>query len=154
MTTLHRWPRAALIAAALTWNALSAVAADPTDETAIRQVILSTWDKPEARVEVGPVVVAGNRAVAGWTQGQRGGRALMARDQSGHWAVAACGGDSLKDAKTLQSSGMSAAEARQISASLAKAESAVPAARRALFSTFDGLMRMDAAGHAASGGRP
>lgn len=158
MSTIHRWARAAAIAVALACSALRAIAAEPADEVAIRQVILSTWDKPEARVEVGPVVVAGNHAVAGWTQGQRGGRALMARDASGHWAVAACGGDGLKDVKTLESTGMSAAQAKQLSASLAKAEANVAPARRAQFSTFDGLMRMNAADHhadhAASGAKP
>ncbi len=158
MSTIHRWVRGAVAAATLACSALHAIAAEPADEASIRQVILSTWDKPDARVEVGPVVVVGNHAVAGWTQGQRGGRALMARNAAGHWAVAACGGDGLKSAKTLESTGMAPAQARQLSASVAKAEADVAPARRALFSTFDGLLRMNEGdahtGHAASGAKP
>ena len=146
--------RHAAVTAALALGAAFASAAKPSDETAIRRVILGTWDRPEARVEVGPIVVAGSHAVAGWTQGQRGGRALVARDTSGRWSVMACGGDALKHAQSLASVGMSPAEARQLSASLAKAEAEVPASRRALFSTFDGPMRMDAAAHHEAHGAP
>ncbi|WCM86558.1 copper uptake system-associated protein [Acidovorax sp. NCPPB 3576] len=157
MTIIRLWPGRIAMALVLFLNALTCMAGESPDEAAIRQVILSTWNKPNAPVEVGPVVVAGGNAIAGWTQGTRGGRALMARDKAGRWSVAACGGDGLKEAKLLESTGMGEARAKQLSAALAQAESAIPAARRAQFSTFDGLVRMDAAGqhsgHEASSSR-
>lgn len=123
--------------------------AEPADEAAIRQVILSTWDRPDAPVEVGPIVVLAGRAVAGWTQGQHGGRALMALDGQGRWSVSACGGDGLKDAKTLEMTGLSSADAKRLSQSLAQAESTLPASRRVLFSTFNGMVNMKGAPGAA-----
>jgi hypothetical protein len=85
--------------------------------------------------------------VAGWTQGARGGRALLERNTHGQWLVTVCGGDGLKDAKTLELTGMSAETARQLAQNVAKVESDVLPRRRALFSTFDGMVRMD--GHGA-----
>lgn len=126
---------------------LGATAAYPAEEAAIRQTIQSTWDTPQARVEVDPVVVVGRHAVAGWTQGPRGGRALMVLGKDGRWAVAVCAGDALKDAKVLESAGLTAAEAGQLSAALVRAERSVPASRLAQFASFGGLVHMD--GHAA-----
>ena len=54
----------------------SARAADSPDEAGIRQVLMTTFDKPEARMQVEPIVVQAEHAVAGWIQGERGGRAL------------------------------------------------------------------------------
>ncbi len=125
---------------------LAAQAADTPEQAAIRQVMASTWDKPEARLQVDPIVVLGNRAVAGWTQQQRGGRALLARDAQGRWRVTACAGDGLKEAKALELSGMPPAAARQLAARLAEEEARQPAARLALFSTFEGMVRMDGDG--------
>jgi hypothetical protein len=124
-----------------------ATAAPTAEEAAIRHVIQSTWDTPQARVEVEPVVVVGRHAVAGWTQGPRGGRALMVLGKDGRWAVTVCAGDALKDAKVLESAGLSAAEAGQLSAALVRAEQSVPASRLAQFASFGGLVHMG--GHAA-----
>lgn len=121
--------------------------ATPADEAAIRKVMATTWDKPESRLEISPVVVSGAWAIAGWTQGERGGRALMLRSKHSDWSVLACGGDGLKDPKALALTGMPEATARTLAAALAKAEARLPASRLAKFSTFEGLVRMDAAGH-------
>lgn len=130
---------------------VSATAAPAGEEAAIRHVIQSTWDTPQARVEVEPVVVVGRHAVAGWTQGARGGRALLVLGKEGRWSVAVCAGDALKDAQVLESAGLSGSDARQLSAALARAEEHVPAVRKARFASFDGLVRMDGqAGHAPS----
>lgn len=126
---------------------LAAKAADSTDQAAIRKVMMHTWDKPAARLTVEPIVVLADHAIAGWTQAQGGGRALLARDSHGAWRVTLCAGDGLKDAKVLESVGMSAATARRMAEQLAKAEAAIPAQRRALFATFEGMVRMDASGN-------
>jgi hypothetical protein len=142
-------------------NGSAALAAEPlSDATAVRQVLMAAFDKPEARLQVEPVVTVGAHAVAGWTQGDRGGRALLHKDRKG-WAIVLCAGDGLKDAKLLREAGVPSAQATTLAQSLAKAEAALPAAQRAKFATFDGVVRMDAAGqhppshapaHAPSGG--
>lgn len=148
--------RQLLIAAGTILAIATGTAAPPADDNAIRQLMSTTWDTPDARVEAGPLVIEGRHAIAGWTQGPRGGRALLRRDEQGHWSVAACGGDGLKAPKALQSFGLSPAEAQRLGAALARAERDVPAARLAQFSTFDGIMKIgagDAHGaHGASGG--
>jgi hypothetical protein len=130
----------------------AAHAAD-ADGDAIRHVLMSTFDKPEARLQVEPVVVVGNHALAGWAQGERGGRAMLYR-HGGHWQVALCSGDGLKQAGLLRESGIEAADADALVAALAAAEANLPAALLAKFSSFDGLLRMDAAGHHPPGHAP
>lgn len=136
-----------LAAAALCMTALvgPATAADSTDQRHVREVLMSTFDKPESRLQVDPVVVQGDHAIAGWTQGERGGRALLRR-HGGAWQITACGGDGLKDATTLVDAGIPAAEVKTLVQTLGAAEARLPATQRAKFSTFDGLMRMNAQG--------
>lgn len=140
---------AALIACA--WMALSsaihlsaAVAAD--DAAQIRALIGATWDKPDSKVETGPVVVSGDYAVASWTQGAHGGRALLRRGDKG-WAVVLCSGDPLKDARWLTEAGVSKADAERIAKDLAVAEGKLSAERRAMFSRFEGVVSGDSGDH-------
>lgn len=106
------------------------------DEAAIRQVLMSTWDKPGAPLAVEPVVIEADHALAGWSQGARGGRALLARQPDGRWTVQVCGGDTLLDSASLERSALPPATARALAAATVRAEAKLPAARRALFSTF------------------
>jgi len=115
------------------------------DEVSIRHVLMATFDKPEARLIVDPVVVVGVHAVAGWSQGERGGRALLMRHGTA-WRITLCAGDGLKQAKVLREAGISQANADALAQGLATAEAKLPAAQRAKFSTFDGVVRMDANG--------
>jgi hypothetical protein len=116
------------------------------DEDAVRHLLHTTFDKPESRLVVDPIAVAGEHSVAGWTQGDMGGRALLRR--KGHeWQLVLCSGDQLKSAETLAKVGLSADAAKTLSAQLAEAESKLSPARLALFSKFDGIVMMDAAGH-------
>jgi hypothetical protein len=149
MKALNTWPlRAILLVIALAGAALPATAQTArADERAINKVLQATWGAGPQRLEVGPVVIVSEHALAGWTQGPRGGRALLSRSKPGEWAVAVCGGDGLKDAKVLEQAGISPADARGLAAALAKADAALPAERRAKFSTFDGVVRMDASGN-------
>jgi hypothetical protein len=143
MLNLNRFmPAAALIVALL-----APVAVHAADDTqAIRHVMMKTWDKPESRLQVEPIVLRGAHAVAGWTQGERGGRALMARNGDGSWRVVLCAGDGIRNAPALQDAGLSAADAQALARDLAAAEAKLPAAHRSKFATFDGIVRMDAHG--------
>jgi len=120
---------------------------ESTDETGIRQIMMSTWDTPQTRLEVGPVVIKDKWAVAGWTQGQRGGRAFLTRNAHDQWQVSVCGGDGLKEASTLALTGMPESAAQDLAQQVEAAEAAIPAERRALFATFEGMLRMDGAGN-------
>lgn len=133
-----------------------ATAHGPADD--IRHVMMATFDKPEAPLVVDPIAVAGEWAIAGWTQDGRGGRALL--KSKGHaWAIHLCAGDALKDVEALKAMGLPANVAATLAADLATAEAAADPARVALFSTFDGIVEMgtdgthpvhgegDAAGH-------
>ena len=79
----------------------AASAQAPTEEAiAIRALLTKTWDKPEAKLVADPIVVVDDYAIAGWTQGQRGGRALLRRIGKA-WSVVLCSGDPLKHAAAL-----------------------------------------------------
>lgn len=139
------------VLALLVWMALAGaihVSAEETapslnDIEAIRALIVATWGKPEATLVVEPVVVAGDHALAGWTQGNRGGRALLHKSAE-KWAVVLCSGDPLKSASVLVEAGVPDAIADRLARDLATAERALPDEQVALFSTFEGVVQVDA----------
>ncbi len=53
-------------------------------------MLMSTFDKPERRLVVELVVIERDVAIASWTQGETGGRALLRR-KNGSWSVVMCG---------------------------------------------------------------
>lgn len=152
MVTAMSTTRGLLVGIALLWLAAcfgQSIAADPSegnDVAAIRNIIGSQWDRPESKVDVGPVVVTGDHAIAGWTQGDHGGRALLSR-ANGKWRVVLCAGDALKQADTLQQTGIAASIAAKLSSDLIAAEMDVPAERLARFASFKGLVEMPEKGH-------
>lgn len=117
------------------------------DAALIRAVLASTWDKPDAKLIVDPVVVVGDHAVAGWTQGDRGGRALL-RKSDGAWKVVLCSGDPLKQASVLAEAGVPSDAAQELARQTEAAEHNLPAAHVRLLSTFEGVMQMHDQGHA------
>jgi hypothetical protein len=137
---------ASLASLALGFALVAAARAEPgSDAASIRHAMMSTFDKPEAHLTVEPVVVVGPHAVAGWSQGERGGRALLFRHGT-DWHITLCAGDGLKEAQVLREAGISASDADTLVAALAAAEAKLPAAQLARFSTFDGVIRMEANG--------
>ena len=100
------------------------------------------FDKPEARLAVDPIVVEDGFAVAGWTQGEMGGRAFL-RKKDENWTLILCSGDALKEVATLKEIGVPADVAEQLAADLAAGEKVADPARVALFSRFDGMVMMD-----------
>jgi hypothetical protein len=140
----HRLSAAFVAVAALGWGVATAQAA-PADATAVRHALMARFDKPEARLQVAPVAVSGDAAVASWAQGERGGRALLFR-HAGQWKIALCGGDALKDPNVLKEAGVAPGPAVALARSLARAEARLTPAERARFATFDGLVRMGADG--------
>lgn len=127
------------------WSLTGSAAAGP-DEDAVRDLLHSTFDKPAAKLEVAPVVAVAGYAIAGWTQGETGGRALL-RNRNGRWAIILCAGDEIRNAEALRQAGIAPDAANALAQALAKAEQTVPADRLAMFARFEGLVRMDEAGN-------
>jgi periplasmic copper chaperone A len=114
--------------------------ADP--QLAIPEVMKALFETPDNPLSVTPVVVAGDWAVADWSQGDKGGRALLKHGDKG-WAIHLCSGASLKDAKALQQIGIAQSQAQSLAAGLARAEAALSHAHVALYDSFEGTMLME-----------
>ena len=135
---------AAVMAPALGW-------AHGNDAHDITAVMKKQFDRPDAPLLVEPVTVVGDYAVAGWTQTGKGGRALLQKDKH-HWVIAVCAGDGLTRADVLQTTGMTAENAAQLSKAVIAAESKLSKAKLQLFASFEGMVKIDAAaGHGEHG---
>jgi hypothetical protein len=136
--------RAVSLAFALATFSLPPVLAESTaaPQAQIRELMRGTFHRLEAPLAVDPVVVQGDHALAGWAQGDLGGRALLVR-KHGKWMIAFCSGDALRDAKKLTDLGVPKASAEKLAADLAAAEAKLDPKRVAMFSRFDGLVKMD-----------
>ena len=135
---------AAVMAPALGW-------AHGNDAQDITTVMKKQFDRPEAPLVVEPVTVVGDYAVAGWTQTGKGGRALLQKDKH-NWVIAVCAGDGLTQAAVLKTTGMSAAQADQLSKAVTSAESKLSKDTLKLFASFEGMVKIDAAaGHGEHG---
>lgn len=123
----------------------SAMAHD--DRQAIIHLMKSMFDTPEAPLAVDPVVIAGDNAIAGWVQGDKGGRALLWRSGGG-WQIRLCSGDGLKDPRLLESANIPAADAKALITQLSAAEAALDPSVLARFASFEGTVMIEAgAGH-------
>ncbi|RZS56618.1 copper uptake system-associated protein [Sphaerotilus mobilis] len=141
--TRRRFALTLTLSAALGMGSLAAHAAPADDQQAIRHVLMKTFDRPEARLQVDPIVIHKDHAIADWQQGDRGGRALMRRSDDGRqWEINLCAGDGLKHVHMLEQTGMAAADARALSGALARAESRLDKATLARLASFEGIVRM------------
>ena len=145
MTTVRLWAVALLLMTA-------PLAASADDAVDIRHLMMATFDKPEAPLSVDPVTVRGDLAVAGWSQGDMGGRALLRREDEA-WELSLCAGEALREPEGLAQLGLSEAEAETMAAAVVAAEATLDPALVAKFSSFDGVVTMSADGeHPAAGG--
>lgn len=120
-----------------------------TDQEQIQHAMMASFDKPDNPLKVALVVVQGDYAVAGWIQGDKGGRALLQKTH-GHWEISVCGGDGLTQAKVLETTGMPAATAKVLADAVVAAESKLTPHQRHLFGSFEGMMKVGA-GQASHG---
>jgi hypothetical protein len=134
------------LAAAIVLGLALPANADGDDAGEIRQLMMATFNKPEAPLTVEPVTVYADVAVAGWSQGEMGGRALLRR-QDEKWVLTLCSGDALKEAKSLQHFGLNAEEADAMAKAVIDAEAKLDPTLVAKFATFDGVVMMDGEGH-------
>jgi len=138
MKSLKILAAALLLAGSLAGPALADTA---SDDTSVRALMMQTFDRPDSPLKVDPITVDGDIAVAGWSQGDMGGRALLRR-KDGHWVLVLCSGDALKDPKGLQTFGLPEEQAKALAIAIVAAEAKLDAALVAKFSTFDGVVTM------------
>ena len=113
-----------------------------TDADAVIAVMKAQFDTPENPLTVDPVVVEGDNALASWAQGDKGGRALLAR-REGQWQIVLCGGEDLRMPGFLAENGVSAAET--LSQMYNAAEDGLGADKVALYSSFQGVVMISPA---------
>jgi hypothetical protein len=94
------------------------------DSIKIRQLIGETFDQPDSKVAVDPLIVKGNYAIADWRQGDKAGRSLIIAEH-GHWRISLCGGKGLKDTNELKSAGVPSETADQLVKELTAAEASL-----------------------------
>jgi len=107
------------------------------DEGRIREATEAHFGSPRFPLDIGPVVISGDHAIADWTQGDFGGRALFERGSYG-WMLLLCSGDSIRQAANLKRAGVPDFNAGYIADQLAKAEAALPSERLARMKRFVG----------------
>lgn len=88
------------------------------------------------------MTVEGGFAVAGWTQGDMGGRAFLKKDGA-KWTLILCAGDAIRSASGLAASGVPSETANALAAAIAEAEKSVDPARLAKLASFQGIVHMD-----------
>lgn len=130
---MHRW-QALAGAIAL---AGCAIQNPVVDEGRIRDATEAHFGSPRFPLDIGPVVISGDHAIADWTQGDFGGRALFERGSYG-WMLLLCSGDSIRRPENLMRAGVPDFNAHRIAEQLAKAEAALPPGRLARMKRFIG----------------
>jgi hypothetical protein len=111
-------------AAVLLLLVASPVLAQTADEAAISK-LHTTFDRPESRLTIAPVVLAGVHAIAGWAQGDMGGRALV-RKKGESWELVLCAGDGIKSRDTLAKTGVPVHNAAALERDLAERKASFP----------------------------
>ena len=123
--------------------ATSAYADEGSEVQAITTTLKATFDKPGSPLTVTPIVTVDGYAIADWSQGGMGGRALLRRTDA-TWHIALCSGDSLRSVATLHRIGLPSDTASELAAKLAKAEDGLDKHRLAELAGFSGVVAMDA----------
>jgi hypothetical protein len=109
--------------------------ANASPEEDVAKAISKIYDKPDQKVVTNPVAVVDKFAIADWTQGNRGGRALM-KNINGQWAITACGADGIKELKNLKDAGIPIKTAEALIIKLNQLEKAEDPKRLKMFSLF------------------
>jgi len=120
----------------------AAAGSESSDLDAIGELMHATWDTPDTPLEAGPIAIAGDYAVADWTQGPTGGRALL-RKRDGAWAVILCAGDILTTGEGLIRVSVPVDEAHALAEELHALESNVPPERLQAMAQFLEIVEME-----------
>jgi hypothetical protein len=132
------------IIAMLAFNNANIVQANQDDETNITQVMHKQWDKLESRLNVATIVVVADYAMVGWTQGKKGGRALLHKHQE-NWQVLLCGGDALTKIEQLTKAGLDAKAANALIQGFKKQAQQLSSQEIEKMSLFEGVVNVSPA---------
>jgi len=130
-----------VVATCLFSNAIAHPQTEEESRARIQKLISKTFDQPNLKVQITPIVIEGKVAIADWTQGQKGGRALLRRKHA-DWEIIACGGAGFKDPGSITAAGISREIASNITAKLKTAESSLSAQKIKQLDSFDGVVTM------------
>ena len=108
----------------------------------VEYLLLKTFDKPDNKLLVNPIVIEKDYAIAGWTQGSAGGRALLNK-KSDKWIIILCSGDELKKVQLLKEIGMNDTDALNLSNKLAIEETKISPQKLAMFALFKETMKFN-----------
>jgi hypothetical protein len=133
---------AAILAVGLL-SPLLAHSASGMDNQKIVAKLNKQFDRPDAPLLVSPVTVQGNYAIAGWIQGNKGGRVLLQKED-GQWRILVCGGDGLTQENVLETTGMPFVVAKKLAVAVRVAESKLSMDKRRQFDSFENMVRIDA----------
>ena len=122
-------------------NAIAHPQTEVESQEKIKALISKTFDQPNLKVQTTPIVIEGKVAIADWTQGQKGGRALLRRKHA-DWEIIACGGAGFKDPSAIAAAGISKEIANNITEKLKMAEAKLPAQKIKQLDSFDGVVTM------------
>ncbi len=110
------------------------------DEKKIRHVINSTYDTPNGKVIINPIVINAEHALASWVQGNKGGRVIMNKNSHDQWEVVLCSGKAVLDSQFLQKSGITRPIADLLSKALTKKEATLSEKQRLQFDSFNAIV--------------
>lgn len=117
------------------------------DTEPIRTLINATFDRPDSKVKVFPIVAVENFAIADWQQDAKAGRAL-AEFKNGKWQLVLCGGKALKDTSTLTGYGIPTQTANELIEALKTAEAELTKEQVENFDKFSPLINFsDSSSH-------
>lgn len=140
------WPVAALLLAGCIPNTV-------LDESKVRAATEAHFGSRFVPIEIGPIILSGDHAIADWTQGAFGGRALFERGTYG-WSLMLCSGDSIRRAENLKRAGVPDFNAGWLADQLAAAEAQLPSERLARMHRFVGTAQDHQNYLKTLGGRP
>lgn len=118
----------------------------PNDESVIQNLLMTTWNKPDAPLSIAAIVIEKDAAIADWLQNQKGGRALLIKHQD-KWQVVVCGGDGLKKPETLQQSGVTEATANNLISKLSQAEKGLSKQQISQLASFGDVAAVESKAH-------
>lgn len=122
-------------------NALAHSQTNEVSQEKIKALISKSFDQPNLKVNTSPIVIEGKVAIADWTQGQKGGRALLRRKHD-DWEIIACGGSGFKDPEGIAAIGISKEISINITAKLKDAEARLSPQQVKKLDSFDGVVNM------------
>jgi hypothetical protein len=130
-----------LLGFSIAFNVMAHSQTEEESQKRIKSLISNTFDQPNLKVATSPIVIEGKVAIADWTQGEKGGRALLRRKHA-DWEIIACGGAGFKEASGIAAVGISKEIANNITAKLKTEEAKLPAQKIKQFDSFDGVVNM------------